>query len=67
MLKSILTKSNIFSGEGCGRGDCQACRHAEKSLDCRRRGLTYETTCLECISGGIPGARYVGVRHTPAY
>ena len=60
LLKEILIRSNIFAGNGCGRPDCGACRCSTKPQDCRRRGITYETTCKECYKGGIPGAVYVG-------
>lgn len=59
-LKSLLTKSNIFSDQGCGRENCGACNCAEKPLNCRRRSIMYETSCLECMKNGVPGAVYVG-------
>ena len=60
-LKELLTKSDMFSTEKCGRPSCMACRDAGKPLNCRRRGLVYETSCLECLdSNGGARARYVG-------
>ena len=60
MIRQLLTKSNIFAGEPCGRTRCEACRNTEKPQNCRRRGILYETTCLECMVDGKPTARYVG-------
>ena len=47
-LRSLLTKSNIYSKEKCERESCMACIDMGKPFDCRRRGAVYETTCLEC-------------------
>ena len=61
MLKELLLKSNLFSSEHCGREDCQACSHARKPMDCRRRGFLYESTCVSCRDGeGRDGALYIG-------
>ena len=60
MVKQLLTRSNLFSGEPCGRSKCEACRNAEKPPNCRRRGIMYETACMECMVDGSPVARYVG-------
>ena len=60
MIRQILTKANIFAGEGCGREKCEACCNFAKPQDCRRRGILYETTCLGCMVEGVPIARYVG-------
>ena len=60
MLRQLLTKANIFSGEPCGRSRCGACTSMEKPQNCRRRGILYETTCTECMVEGQPTARYVG-------
>ena len=60
MLKDLLSCSNLFSGEGCGREKCGACESASKPLNCSRRGLVYETSCEECMVEGEPGAMYVG-------
>ena len=60
MIKDLLTGSNIFAGEGCGRKRCSACKSAKKPLNCRRRGILYETSCLECEVGEEQKALYVG-------
>ena len=59
-LKSILTKTNLFSDMGCGRSKCEACKNATKPLNCRRRSILYETACKDCIENDIEGAVYVG-------
>ena len=38
MLRNLLTKSNSYSKEDCGRESCHACKHATKPFNCRRRG-----------------------------
>ena len=59
-LRELLTRSNIYSKDHCGR-DCKACDHQKKPLDCRRRGLVYETACLDCRDAeGETRARYIG-------
>ena len=59
-LRELLTRSNIYSKDHCGR-DCKACESQKKPQDCRRRGLVYETACLDCCdAAGEPRARYIG-------
>ena len=41
MLRDLLTRSNIFAGEGCGRPNCAACSSAAKPVNCRRRGIVF--------------------------
>merc|ERR1712030_314120 len=60
MLRDILTTSNIFEKEKCGRDDCVSCSKGAKPQNCRRRGILYETFCTECMDGEIPLALYVG-------
>ena len=59
-LKSILTKTNLFSDMGCGRSKCEACKSNTKPINCRRRSILYETACKDCIENDIEGAVYVG-------
>ena len=60
-LRELLTKSNLFSTEFCGRAECMACRDAGKKFDCRRRGIVYETACQGCLDKeGKSRAVYVG-------
>ena len=52
-LQQILTKSNPWSGEDCGRMNCLLCHtkaasEKNKSQDCHKRNLVYETKCLTC-------------------
>ena len=37
-LRGLLTRSNIYSKDHCGR-DCKACDHQKKPLDCRQRDV----------------------------
>ena len=51
-VKSLLQRSNPWSGGQCGKDDCFPCKR-EKGGDCRRSCVTYKITCLECLSRGI--------------
>ena len=37
-----------------------SCSKGAKPQNCRRRGVLYETWCLECMDGDNPLAKYVG-------
>ena len=67
MLKDILTRADIFSGEVCGRDDCGACSRSSKRRSCRRRGILYETSCDECMVEGKSMATYVGESARSSY
>ena len=60
MIKQLLTKNNIFAGEPCGRKKCEACKNTDKPQNCHRRGILYETTCLDCMVDGVATACYIG-------
>ena len=60
MLRDLVTRSNIFAGEGCGRQHCGACHSAVKPVNCRRRGIVYQTWCSECVEAEVKKALYVG-------
>ena len=52
-LESMLTTSNPWRGRDCEREACLACDTKErtgkdKTQDCSRRNLVYETWCLRC-------------------
>ena len=61
-LSRLLTRSNLFGTDNCGREHCKACMSALKPFDCRRRGVLYETSCTACVNPttGKSKARYVG-------
>ena len=52
-LADLLTKSNIFAKEYCGRQGCRACEMSKVPLDCRRRSILYETECVDCRDGDL--------------
>ena len=60
MIKELLTRANIISGENCGRLNCASCKNTDKPQNCHKRGILYETTCLDCMVDGTPIARYQG-------
>ena len=60
MIRDMLVRTSVFRGDNCGRPGCGACKCAEKPLNCRRRGIMYETACQECKSGEKFLAVYVG-------
>ena len=61
LLKELLTRSNPWDTNPCGRKICLACPMAKKPLNCKRRSLMYESTCKECVDAkGEPTVKYVG-------
>ena len=53
-LVDILTKSDPWQGADCGREDCLLCltkaaTGKNKTQDCTRRNLVYETWCMNCL------------------
>ena len=59
-IRDLLTQSNPFEKEKCGRERCISCSMGAKPQNCRKRSLLYETYCTACMDGEIPLARYVG-------
>ena len=52
-LQDVLTTSNPWKGQDCGRLNCLLCHtkmSTEKNMrqDCHKRNLVYETRCLTC-------------------
>ena len=59
MMKRILHRSNPWAGDLCGRVDCLVCMHGgEGGGDCRRRNITYRTSCRACHSQGKDRSYY---------
>merc|ERR1712030_214445 len=56
----MVVRTNLFSGEKCGRKNCGACAYATKPTNCRRRSIMYQTACTECMVGDKSLAVYVG-------
>ena len=49
-LSRILCQRNPWAGQDCGRPDCLVCGESEVGGgDCRRRNITYVTTCINCV------------------
>ena len=48
-IRDMLVQADVFKSETCGREGCGACECASKPLNCRKRGIMYETSCLECM------------------
>ena len=66
-LSRILCKRNPWAGQDCGRPDCLVCGEGEAGGgDCRRRNITYVTTCINCVkirkedNTAKEPARYIG-------
>merc|ERR1711888_575881 len=59
-VRDLLSRPSIFGGEGCGRPNCGACSSAAKPVNCRKRGILYQTSCEECKVDGREQAVYVG-------
>ena len=73
-LSRILCQKNPWAGQDCGRADCLVCGDSEVGGgDCRRRNITYVTTCVSCIQKlkedktAREPARYVGESCRSAY
>ena len=65
-VKSLLTKSNPWIGENCPRQDCLPCQSKDKGFDCKRRGVTYMTSCNICQAQGSTTA-YIGETSNSLY
>ena len=53
-LVDMLRATNPWRGENCGRDDCWLCQTKEmtgknKTQDCTRRSIVYETWCETCL------------------
>ena len=48
-VKSMLQRSSPWQKVQSGRSDCFPCKR-EKGGDCKRSGVTYKITCLECLA-----------------
>ena len=53
-LENLLTKSNPWQGQDCGRQKCLLCHTKQKTgknlgQDCHTRNLVYETWCISCL------------------
>ena len=73
-LSRILCQRNPWAGEDCSRPDCLVCGDGEAGGgDCRRRNITYITTCITCLKNKKEGvtekgpAQYVGESARSAY
>ena len=73
-LARILCQRNPWAGQDCGRPDCLVCGDSEVGGgDCRRRNITYVTTCVSCVQKqkedktGKEPARYIGESCRSAY
>ena len=52
-LQDLLTRANPWKGSDCERENCLLCytklrTEKNKTQDCHRRNIVYETNCLEC-------------------
>ena len=64
-VKSLLQRSDQWSGGRCGRPKCFPCK-GEKGGDCKRSCVTYKITCLECKLQGVV-AEYCGETYRNMY
>ena len=70
-LRDLVTSSNPWKKEHCGRTDCFLCNSkGEKSESskgmCQREGVVYKVVCRECESKGVKAA-YIGESSRTAY
>ena len=59
-IRRILCRKNPFQGIPCQRPTCMVCKEGGKG-DCRRRSITYQTTCDTCRDRNAAA----GVENTP--
>ena len=66
-LTSMLTKSNPWGGNDCGRSGCLLCQtkaDTGKNLlqSCSKRNIVYETWCADCLARKVdtPGGEGEG-------
>ena len=59
-IRRILCRKNPFQGIPCQRPTCMVCKEGGKG-DCRRRSITYQTTCDTCKARNAAA----GVENTP--
>ena len=58
-LKDLLTKSDPWASEACGRTKCHSCMQDAKGGNCFRKSLVYCTTCTLCLKEGKT-TQYIG-------
>ena len=61
-LTDLLTRSDPFGGQACGRADCLPCiskAKTGKEVPCWRTNLTYKAMSIRCPAGGVK-AEYLG-------
>ena len=59
-IRRLLCRKNPFQGINCQRPSCMVCKEGGKG-DCRRRSVTYQTTCDTCRARNASG----GIEDTP--
>ena len=48
-LKDLFPLTNLWEGEGCGRGECYPCKQGGEEIPrCKRRNIIYESICAQC-------------------
>ena len=51
-LKNMFPTTNLWEGQGCGRGDCTTCEQGAEMLpNCTQSSLMYENVCGTCNPG----------------
>ena len=58
-VRREFCKSNPWAGTPCQRTGCLVCEQEGGEGDCRKRGILYKTTCLQC-KGTDKEASYIG-------
>ena len=65
--KSLVHESNPWSGEDCLREACLICTGGDQRGDCRRRGVVYQTQCIDCKEKSGRQSVYVGETSRTAF
>ena len=65
--KSLVHESNPWAGEDCLREACLICTSGDQQGDCRRRGVVYQTQCVDCKEKSGRQSVYVGETSRTAF
>ena len=59
-LEAILTTTNPWKDQPCGRRDCNVCKQGvEGDPECKTRSVVYSNTCNICTQKGVK-TQYIG-------
>ena len=57
-LRSILSKSDPFQNDSCGKDTCKVCKENPK-INCKTRDVVYRMKCLGCAENDQREGMYI--------